>query len=1049
MSSITDLPAWQNPKVTGINRLPGRATSISFPDETLARSAKIGQSPNFLSLNGTWKFHFSAHQLQAPEISDPKLDDSHWGQIEVPGNWELQGWGTAIYTNIIYPFEPVDPPHVPQSDNPVGSYRTSFQLPAGWADKQLTLNFGGVSSAFYCWLNGRFVGFGKGSRVPAEFDVTAHVRPGENILAVRVHRWTDASYLEDQDHWRLSGIHRNVSVTAAAKFQLYDFFVRTDLDENYRDADLRIHAKVKNFGSSPPPAGWTLEGRLYDDKGQAVLSQPMKVAVEKLLTREWMHRGNVAFADLAAHLANPLKWSAEFPHLYTLTLTLCDATGKVVESRSCKIGFRQVEIRDRKLLLNGKPIKLQGVNRHDFTHTKGTTVTEESMLRDAHLLKQFNFNAVRSSHYPNNPRWLEICDEFGLYLIDEADLETHGVGALLSNDTEWTAAFLDRAQKLVERDKNHACVIFWSLGNESGSGPNHSAMSGWIKEYDPTRPIHYEGAQGNTSPRDSDVRPDPAYVDVISRMYLDIPTMLRWANDPTETRPVMWCEYAHVMGNSLGSFFKFWDAIRSHEHLIGAFVWDWTDQGILRKDAHGRAYWAYGGDFGEKIHSGNFCLNGLINPDQSPKPPLWEAKKIQQQIVVAATTEAKNQFLVTNWHDFTDLSSFEISWELAENGKVIEHGTMPPLATPARGSATITLPWHEPKARPGAEYHTKITFTLGHDVLWAKQGHVVAWEQFAICFPAAPAALLDIQPLPPLTLTDSPAEIAVSGEGFSLRWSKADGALHSYQLANREMLQAPLQPSFWRAITDNDVGGGMPARSGPWQDAAAGAVVKSIHAHQISAKAIKVVVALHLPKVNSAWLSTYSVFGNGEILVENELVAAKGLPELPRLGLQMRIPSAYDRLEWFGLGPHETYWDRQRSAAIGLHTTSVKQDFFHYVRPQESNNHWQTRWASLTDPNGHGIIIAGLAPLSFSAWPYGMDDLSTARHTNELPERDFITVNIDHLQMGVGGDDSWSVDARPHPEFRIPAGTYRYAFRLIPARSGVEPDPTAYRLPAV
>lgn len=1037
---------WQNPRITGVNTLPGHATSVSYPDEALARNSDRQRSPRFLSLNGTWRFFFANNPASAPVIADQNLDDSSWGLIAVPGNWELQGWGIAIYTNIIYPFEPVNPPFVPADDNPVGCYRTTFQLPADWQDQQITLHFGGVSSAFYCWLNGRYVGFGKGSRVPAEFDITPHLEKGENVLAVKVLRWSDGSYLEDQDHWRLSGIHRDVYLAAAPKFQLYDFFVQTDLDAQYHDARLKIRATVRNFGNTVPD-GWILEGRLYNAQGEAVLPQPMSVEVEKLLKRDWMHRGNVPFADLEAHVANPLKWSAEFPHLYTLTLTLKDAAGNSVDSRSCQVGFRQVEIRNRQLHLNGRSIKLYGVNRHDFHHILGTTVTEESMLRDVRLLKQFNFNAVRASHYPNNPRWLELCDEYGLYLIDETDLETHGIGAQLTNDPAWTAAFIERAQRLVERDKNHPCVICWSLGNESGSGPNHAAMSGWIKEYDRTRFVHYEGAQGNTSATDMDVRPDPPYVDVVSRMYLEIDTMIKWSNDPHETRPVLWCEYAHAMGNSLGNFYKYWDAIRSHDALIGAFVWDWTDQGILQTAGNGKKFWAYGGDFGDRINSGSFCLNGLINPDQTPKPVAWEAKRVQQPIVIDAVVDGVNKFRITNWHDFTDLSVYDLNWELAENGRVIERGSLPPLRTAPRCVDTITAPWSKPAFVPGAEYHVKIIFSLGHDQIWAQKGHVVAWAQFPVPVPASTVLCVDPTPIPPLVLHDTPALIMVTGRDFSLEWNKMSGLLQSYRLGGDEILRSPLRPNFWRPITDNDVGGGMPARSGLWKDPLKDSIVKSARAVHANERVIKVTVALNLPHVQSEWTTTCTVHGSGEILVENEFAADPGMPELPRIGMQVRIDGAYDRLQWYGLGPHETYWDRHRGAAVGCYTASVKKDFFNYVRPQESNNHWQTRWASLTDERGCGLLIAGLTPLSFSAWPCGMEDLETSRHTHELPDRDFITLNIDHLQMGVGGDDSWSENARPHPEFRILPGRYRYAFRIIPVAAGQDIDPPPCRLP--
>lgn len=1040
------LDDWQNPRVLGINTLPARATSISFPDEPSARQVSFKKSPRHLSLNGAWRFHFAPVPAEAPKLSGARFDDTAWNPIEVPGNWELQGWGTAIYTNSVYPFEPVKPPFVPKDDNPVGTFQRTFRVPAGWKDQQVTLHFEGVSSAFYCWLNGTLIGFHKGSRVPAEFDVTRYLQAGDNVLAVQVYRWSDASYLEDQDHWRLSGIHRDVYLAAAPQLQIYDFFARTELDRDYRDATLKVRVDLRDFGSTAP-AGWSVEGRLYDPSGDSVLAEPMRISADELLRRPWLHRGNPSFDDLTATIEHPAKWSAEHPNLYTLTLSLKNDRGETVEARSCRIGFRSVEIRDRQLFINGRSVKLYGVNRHDHHQVKGKTVPEETMVRDVVLLKQLNFNAVRTSHYPNNPRWMELCDEYGLYVIDEADLETHGIGGMLSNDAEWTAAFLHRARALVERDKNHACVISWSLGNESGTGPNHAAMAGWIREYDPSRFIHYEGAQGNTSRADFDQQPDRPYVDVVSRMYNDIATLVRWANDPRETRPVMWCEYAHAMGNSLGNFYKYWDAIRRHDALIGAFIWDWTDQGILRTDSTGRKSWLYGGDFGDKINSGNFCFNGLLSPDQTVKPAGWEAKKVQQPVVIEPVAGAVNRFRVTNWHDFTDLSVYAISWELAENGTVIQRGELPPLSTLPRGASELEIPWRTPAAKPGAEYHATLTFALASDRRWAQRGHVVAWEQFAIPFSAPPMSLERPERLSPVQLTDTADAFAVSGADFSATWSRRDGALHSLRVRDREMLKAPLRPNFWRPLTDNDIGGKMPDRSGVWKNAAEGAVLREAAVHRVNDGVVKLVVTIELPAVRSRWIASYTVHGDGTIHVENDFTAANGLPNLPRLGMHVQLDRAFDRLEWFGPGPHETYWDRHRSAPVGRHTVSVRDDFFHYGQPQESNNHWNTRWAALRDGDGRGLLVRGDGLLGFSAWPYSAEDLETARHIHELPERDFITLNIDHLQMGVGGDDSWTERARPHPEFRIPAGRYRYAFWLVPITADRPADPFGPRPP--
>jgi len=1039
-------PEWQDPQVVGVNKLPGRATSISFPDEEAARAVNIRSSPRYASLNGRWRFHYSPNPGAAPEIANPELDDrdtdAGWGEITVPGNWELQGHGTAIYTNVRYPFEPVDPPRVPLDDNPVGSYRTHFSVPAGWDGMRITLHFGGVSSAFYCWLNGEFVGFSQDSRLPAEFDITQLVQPGENTLAVRVYRWSDGSYLEDQDHWRLSGIHRDVFITAEPQLRVRDFAVRTRFDDSYEDSRLQIRVEIDPGAVSPE--GWSVRARLYDAAGVLVDGFPAEVPVARTLRRPWNIRGRPPFADIEVDVAKPAQWTAETPHLYTLTLALEDSRGRVAEARSAKVGFREVEIRDGELLVNGRSILLYGVNRHDHHHRFGKTVPESTMRRDAELIKRFNFNAVRTSHYPNDPRWLDLCDEYGLYVIDEANLETHAIGGRLSEDPEWTTAYVERAKRMVQRDKNHPSILFWSLGNESGSGPNHAAMAAWVKEYDPSRYVHYEGGQDNDDGRGLNRIPDVPFVDVVSRMYQDVDTMVGWATDPRETRPVMWCEYAHAMGNSLGHFDKYWDAIRKHRRLIGAFIWDWTDQGLLREGSDGRASWLYGGDFGDRINSGNFCINGVIAPDQTPKPAAWEAKKIQQPIEVSPLPGSLKRFSVRNWHDFIDLSRYQPLWELSEDGVVIQEGATPPLVIGPRSTGEIDVPFDRPVLRPGAEYHLKLRFELAQAASWAPAGHVVAWEQFPLAFPVPAAPLSAAHGLPPLELAEDDTGIRIVGEGLTLGFDRQRGVLTSYRLGDRELLASPLLPNFWRPPVDNDVGGGLVQRIEVWRDALEGATHR-ITAHQLAPGLVRVVIVHELPELRASLRSIYTVAGDGQSLVEVVLDVPDDLPMLPRVGMQTSIDASLDDLEWFGLGPQETYWDRHRGAAVGLYRASVARDFFHYVRPQESNNRWQTRWARLTDASGDGLLIRGVEPLSFSAWPYSSDEIEAAGHIHELPaiggSDRTITLNIDHLQMGVGGDDSWTPNAWPDEEFRIEPGRHAYAFRILPVRAGQAPTP--------
>ncbi len=1038
---------WEDPYVFSINELPAKATSISYPDEKSALKVDLKTSSRYASLNGKWKFFWTEVPEKAPEnFWEKNFNPKDWGQIDVPANWELRGYGTAIYTNVTYPFVPVDPPFVPDNDNPTGCYLKDFEVPKEWKDMQITLHFGGVSSAFYCWINGKFLGYSEDSRLPSEFDITSYLEDGKNTIAVKVHRWSDGSYLEDQDHWRLSGIHRDVYIAASPKVQLYDFFVKTDLDEQYQNAELLVRAKVKN-PTNENTDGWKLEGQLYDALGSEVFEEPLSRDLRYLLNPPYIQRGHIDFGDLRGKVTNPKKWSAEFPNLYTLVLSLKDEKGKTIEARSCKVGFREIDLDGGELHVNGKPVLLYGVNRHDHNHKTGKVIDEATMLKDVQLMKQLNFNAVRTSHYPNNPRWLELCDEYGIYVIDETNIETHGLSSRLTNDPSWSNAFLERGKNMVERDKNHPSVIFWSLGNESGSGPNHAAMSGWMKAYDDTRFIHYEGAQTMTNWGNGDREPDPFYVDMVSRMYSSIPTMVKWANDPRETRPVVWCEYAHAMGNSLGNFYKFWDAIRKNKRMIGAFIWDWTDQGIYQEDAEGNVYWAYGGDFGDKINDNNFCINGVIAPDQTIKPSALEAKKIMQPVSVSPGNILKGEFWVKNWHHFADLSKYDIEWELLENGIQIQKGLLPSLSTPAGKREKLEIEYLQPELKPGAEYIIRISFKLNKDTKYAMKGYLVAWDEITMPFRTASVTPSSLSEMESLEVSENDNSINIGNANFSVEFSKTEGVLQSYKINGSEVIIDAPQPNFWRAITDNDDGGDMPKRLGIWKDAGALRNVESITYHKVGEKAVKVVTQMELPEVKSQLTVSYSIYGSGQIKINYHLNTGSGLPNIPRVGMQMKIPAAFDQQQWYGLGPQETYSDRKMGAQTGIFTNSVSNDFFHYVMPQESNNKVDTRWASLTDSNGSGILISSSEKLSFSAWPYSMKEIEEAKHINELKPKDFITVNIDKLQMGVGGDDSWSWSARPHEEFRIKATEQEYSFIISPIKKDQKLDPNTIRLP--
>ena len=1037
------VPEWENPSLTQINRMPAHATSVSYASEAAALKGNFSESDRFMSLNGQWKFKVVNLPEAMPDgFYREDFDVSDWDQIKVPANWELEGHGQPIYTNVQYPFRPVDPPLTPKDKNPSGGYTHFFDLPANWLDQQITLHFGGVSSAMYVWLNGEFIGYSEDSRLPAEFDISKVARKKNNRLSVQVIRWSAGSYLEDQDHWRLSGIHREVYVTVSPKVQLYDFFVRTELDEHYEDAELQIRPKIEVFDNADYE-GWQLEAQLFDESGNAVIQEPMTRSVKDIVEEPWHARGNVYFPLMKTTVKNPKKWSAEFPNLYTLVFYLRDAKGKLIESRSSKVGFRSVALVDGELQVNGQPVLLYGVNRHDHDRYNGKVVTEESMRKDVLLMKQFNFNAVRTSHYPNHPRFYELCDEFGLYVIDEANIETHGIGSVLSNDPAWMTAHVERGLRMVERDKNHPSIIFWSLGNESGHGPNHAAMAGYMKEYDPARFIHYEGAQSIYGYEDlRTTNSDPAWLDMRSRMYNDIESMVTMANQDEDGRAVIWCEYAHSMGNSTGNLFEFWDAIKANKRMIGAFIWDWMDQALVVKDANGKERYVYGGDFGEKYHDDNFNLNGVINADQTAKPATWEAKKVFQPVVMRRGETNEAPFLVHNWHHFADLSRYEGQYTVLADGISVKVGPFRVPAIAAGKEGKLDFVWPDIDYQAGVEYFINFEFKLKDQYSWANKGHVVATEQFPIANPQGSAKANVGIPAGKVSVTESATEVRVTGDELVVVFDKESGWIRTISNGGKEVVSGDLRPNFWRALTDNDERGHqIQKRYAKWKNAAKSADLQSIEVSTLSSLAEGNNIQEHSQVLvkTEHWMSEVStsyqvdyLISNGAIAVEVTFDPSSNNSELPRIGMQFQMPAVYDLWEWYGRGPHENYSDRQKSAYIGLYQASVKDDFFHYIQPQESNNRTDVRWMSLKDGNGEGLSVLGDQPLSVSAWPYTMSDLDKARHIEDLSLSDFITVNIDLIQMGVGGDDTWTFASRPHEPFRIKPEkkVYRFEIRL-------------------
>jgi beta-galactosidase len=1022
-SISAEVPDWENPEVIGRNKEPGHCTLVPYPDTETALQCEREASPFYKSLNGKWKFNWVRKPSERPlDFYKSEYDVSGWDEIPVPSNWQMHGYGRPIYLNMRFPF-PSNPPHIPHSYNPVGSYRREFTVPAGWDGRQVFIHFDGVKSAFYLWVNGQLLGYSQGSMTPAEFNITKYIRPGKNILAVEVYRWSDGSYLEDQDMWRLSGIYRNVYLFSSPSVHIRDFFVRCDLDKQYKDGIVMIRPKLICF-TDVDMKGWTVQAQLYDERKQPVFTEPLSKKALAILNEQYPQRDNVKFALLEQKVSNPKKWSDELPNLYTLVLTLKDAKGKTIEAESCKVGFRKVEIKDGQLLINGRSIKLFGVNRHEHDPDHGRAIPLSRMLQDIKLLKQNNINAVRTSHYPDDPHWYDLCNQYGIYLIDEANLESHGLKGYLSNVAEWHSAFVERAIRMVERDKNHPSIIFWSLGNETGCGPNHAAMAGWIKEYDPTRPIHYEGAAGKPT--------DYYYVDMISRMYARIPEIIRLATDPVDDRPMVLCEYAHAMGNSVGNLKEYWDAIRSHKRLIGGFIWDWADQGLRKTSTDGKQFWAYGGDYGDNPNDGNFCCNGLIQPDRKLNPSIYEVRKVYQRISVTPVELPAGRILIRNEYDFSNLNFVNILWELTADGKTIQKGKLSKLSLDPGKDKEISIPFEEPKLQPGAEYWLKISFALADDAPWAARGHVAAWEQFKIPFDVPQAPSAEVAAMPPLKLQKSANALSVIGKDFELIVGKSSGVIESLKFGSKELIAEPLIPNFWRVPIDNDIGNNMPRRLSVWRRAGQDRTVGKVESEQISPQVVRITVDATLSVgTDCKYTSVCTVFGSGDIIVDGSIEPSSELSRnMPRFGMQMAIPGEFYTMSWFGRGPNESYWDRKTGSAVGLYSGPVDEQFHPYVRPQETGNKTDVRWLALTNKEGVGLLAVGMPLLSASAWPFTMDDLEKARHNNELPRRKTITVNLDYKQMGVGGDDSWG--ARTHPEYTLPSGAYGYRFRLRP-----------------
>lgn len=1043
---------WENPRVLSRNRERAHATLIPFADEDSARAGEREASPFFRLLNGPWRFFYGAAPWLAPEgFFAENFDDAAWATLTVPGVWQMQGYDQPHYTNRAFPF-PKDPPFVPD-ENPVGFYRRTFEIPEPWREREILLTFEGVASAFYVWVNGVSVGFSKGSHNPAEFNITAAVRPGRNQLTVQVFKWSDASYMEDQDMWRLNGIFRDVHLVAAPAVHLRDARVRTFFEADYLDARLEITAWLRNYSPGQRAGAW-LDCKLLDPAGKLVLEKQEQVSSAIAAQGEQA----VTFTE---KVKAPAKWTAETPALYTLVLALLSPDGSVTEVVALRIGFRQVEIRDQQLLINGVAVKLRGVNRHEFDPDTGYAVSLESMRRDIVLMKQHNINTVRTSHYPDDPRWYDLCDEYGLYLIDEADQESHGFGYdgpdVPSRVPEWQEAFVDRAERLVERDKNHASVIIWSLGNETGYGPAHDAMAAWIRAADPTRPIHYERA--GAAP----------VVDIVSVMYPRV-AALAAEGAAADSRPFFVCEYAHAMGNSPGNLKAYWDTIYAHKRLLGACVWEWRDHGIRQRTVDGVSWFAYGGDFGDEPNDGNYCADGLIAPDSVPHPGLIELKQVYAPVLVQAVDLQQGRVKIVNRHHFSSLNCLQARWQVRQDDRVLQEGILETLEIPPGGTKEVTIPFRQKASEPGAEYWLNISFSLAADALWANAGFEIAAQQFQLPLKTPPSPVVKRSAMPALQVEQKRDELLVRAGDCTFVFDRHQGSMQRWTIAGRTLIQSGPRINLWRAPTDNDggmvrhvrrYGGEIICDRGLSYDVVIASKWREVGYDRLLArteslsfdqpapavfqvKARLVLAAKALAPV-FACEQTWLVFGSGDLVIRTDLRPLQAdLPDLPRFGLQLVLPADFDQMRWYGRGPHENYDDRKESALVGLYGGSVQDQYVPYLRPQENGNKTEVRWVTLTDAKGSGLLASGMPLLNISAHHYSTEDLTWVLHAHELRRRQAIYLNLDYRQGGLGNN---SCGPRTLPEYCLMPGAMSFTVRLKPIGAGDSPRRLSRLLP--
>ncbi|EDV9433848.1 DUF4981 domain-containing protein [Salmonella enterica subsp. enterica] len=1017
-------------RINGINKEPPRPSAFPFTSTYLAIINDIKKASNYLSLNGLWRFNSSINPASRPKnFYQEHYDVSDWDTIQVPGNWEAQGFDKAIYIDERFPFT-THWPKVPRDYNPVGSYRRHFHLDDSWSGKEIFLQLAGARTATFIWINGLRVGYTQNAKCPAEFNITPYIRQGDNIIALEIYRWSNASYVEKQDMLDMSGLEREVFIYATAKTRIYDFHCQPEVNASFTQGTINVSVDLHHYDDRTEELALSLQ--ILNDEYNLTPVVEDRINFHKTgASQQYKFTGIID---------TPRLWSAETPNLYTLLLTLTNKAGDILEATSHKIGFRQINIVNGQLTVNGKAIKIKGVNRHELHPTLGHVATEENMLTDIRLMKEHNINAVRTSHFPCHPRWYQLCDEYGLYVVDEANIESHPLALKPETqigDTEsWLPAHLDRVQAMVERDKNHPCVIIWSMGNEAGTGLIFETLYQWIKNKDSSRPVQYEPAG------------EKPYSDIVCPMYPTLERLEHFAQQ-NHDRPMIMIEYAHAMGNSVGILNDYWNIIDRYPTLQGGFIWEWMDHALELTNEGGQKYWGYGKDYHpDKPSDGNFMNDGLVAADRKPHPHMTEVKKVYQPVRFHAVDRVAGRFAIENRYDFISLENLDIQYHITADGKEVAHGSLGAFPVLPGKRQDIQLPPGKFALEEGKEYILTLSAVTLHDEPVIGENYELAWEQFSL------TSRTQYQPVcqdhhAALKIATSAEAISITGDDFALTFSQTTGMMTHFYVAGKNLIQSGLEPNFWRGLTDNDLGAKVYDWAAVWKNTGQARVLSAFRIEQPSQHVVAITTSFSLPTVACHYLLKYTIYASGDVLVESDFVPehpSQGI--IPRMGMRLIMPSEFSYIQWFGRGPGETYCDR-KGAKVGIYGGTTWEQFHAYPRPQESGNKTDVRWVRLLNQQGFGLeALAEEQLLNTSAWPFAADELDfiadtdsdsasgltplSRKHGVDVQPGNITTWNIDLAQMGTGGQNSWG--SLPPEKYQLPIQHYHYAYYLRPVR---------------